>query len=315
MFRGTHDGYEAADGEPRTAIAPTSTPPDTRIETVAQPIVDTAQDTDEPSLTAAAPDPAWRGGRSLHELADLGPLPWTTVARVGAAAAAALAELHADGHTHGAVRPETVVACADGQAWIVDPVTAASIPARRAVRTSPEVARELSATPATDVFDLAVALLGLLGLPNDTRRVTSIDDADLPTAARQVLMGMLAERPDARLDAATAAGRLDAAARRHPSSTSDDGVVVALFPDADRHAESDEDRAEISLATLGLTALATPLAPQAATPRRLGILALSAVTILFAAMFTFASPAPEQPTDADPLVAIDGGVAAASAAP
>ncbi|QGG95015.1 serine/threonine-protein kinase [Actinomarinicola tropica] len=291
---------------------------------MAQLIVDTA-DPDPIDPADADAHAGWRGGRSLRDLADVAPLPWSTVARIGASVAAELAELHAAGRLHGAIRPDTVVAFADGRTWLVDADTATHLPTPGHVRLAPEVRAGEAPVPASDVYALAVCLLGLLGHRTDRQRVTALDaDSAVPPAGAQVLMGMLADRSEARLDAATAAGRLEASSRQHPSASAadlaglvdeDEGVVVPLFPEDE--GPTDAPTTAVPRTVAGLTTLAAPLSPRSATPRRLGVLALTAVTALFALLFTFASPAPDGGTgDVTSLVAVDDGAStSASASP
>lgn len=283
----------------------------------------------DPPTVDDAPAPRWRGARSLAELATEAPLPWDEVAAIGASVAAELAVLHADGTVHGRIRAETVIACPDGRTWLVDPTTAAAIPTVRPMRTAPEVREGATPTSAADVFALGVTLLGLLGHQIERQRVASIDDAatPLPEAGAQVLLGMLADRPEARLDAAAAAGRLEAAARQHPSSVppaTDESVVVPLFAaadDADADDHESDDHVEVEGSGGGASrrqipvALA-PLAPSVATPRRLGIVTGATVAVLFAMLFAFASPESPEAIDSSPVVAVgDHGLSSAPATP
>ena len=95
----------------------------------------------------------------LHER---GPLPEDEVRAVGAAAAAALARVHAAGLVHGDVKPANLLLSHDRELWLADFDAAAPADGQPLARQSPgRVPPDAAAVPSTDTKALALALVEL----------------------------------------------------------------------------------------------------------------------------------------------------------
>jgi eukaryotic-like serine/threonine-protein kinase len=107
-------------------------------------------------------------GHTLRAELGRGPLPAEEVARIGAQAAAALAEAHDHGLSHRDVSPDTVVLGRDGRTRVADlgVRNLAEITGTRADGTetywSPEQVRREPIGPPTDVYALGLTLLEAL---------------------------------------------------------------------------------------------------------------------------------------------------------
>lgn len=95
-------------------------------------------------------------------LHDLGPLPEGEVRAVGAAAAAALARVHAAGLVHGDVKPANLLLSHSRELWLADFDAACAADERPLKRFSPgRLPPGAPALPATDVAALGLALVEL----------------------------------------------------------------------------------------------------------------------------------------------------------
>jgi eukaryotic-like serine/threonine-protein kinase len=155
-----------------------------------------------------------------QSLAERGPLPLREVVRIGAEVADALAAAHAAGIVHRDVKPGNVLLAEDGSAKVTDfgisravedaTTTGTGMIAGTPAYLSPEVARGLPATYASDVFSLGATLYAAVeGTPpagtadNPMALLYRVAHGDLraPTRAgplTDLLTGMLQVDPERR---------------------------------------------------------------------------------------------------------------------
>ncbi|MBM7805129.1 serine/threonine protein kinase [Geodermatophilus bullaregiensis] len=202
--------------------------------------------------------------RSLQEVVQRhGPLPWTTVARIGLDVLAALEAAHAVGIVHRDVKPANVLVGRDCAAHLTDfgiavatgdpSITTAGAVIGSPPFMSPERARGEDAGPATDLWSLGATLYtaveGRLAFQRAEPMATLfavVSDDPAPTeragALEPVLRGLLTKDPAARMD-------VPAARRELRRALSGSGLDTAWTPpDTD---ESDDSPTAGDGAALG----------------------------------------------------------------
>jgi serine/threonine protein kinase len=188
-------------------------------------------------------------GPTLAEELRYGPLPSDRVAEIGIALADGLAYVHSQGLIHRDVKPANVLISADGRVHLADfgisrlvnasHVTNAGEVVGTPAYFAPEQVAGEPVGPPADVYALGLVLLECLtgrreyeGAPMEVAmarlsRPPAIA-ATLPVAWRDVLGGMTARLPSARLSASQVADRL----RRLSGLATDSTVVMGAPPAA-----------------------------------------------------------------------------------
>jgi serine/threonine protein kinase len=168
-------------------------------------------------------------GWTLRAEVHRGVLPPGEVARIGARAAAALAEAHDHGLTHRDVSPDTVVLTRDGRTRVAElgvaglsEIAGGPGGGPEAYRSPEQVRREPIGPPA-DVYALGLTLLEALsgrveypggGWEAASARLTRppVVPNDVPASMARALLAMTATAPGERPSARESAGMLDSAA-------------------------------------------------------------------------------------------------------
>jgi len=171
------------------------------------------------------------GGELLSAARSAAPLPMDAVARIGARIADALAELHARGFVHGALRPDIVLCDTAGlRAWLVDLADARPLPLvdapvarslERLVYGAPEQTGriERAVDQRADLYALGVLLYELLCGATPFQSDDALElihrhlaveplspsqrDARIPPMLSALVMRMLAKSPDERYQTAS----------------------------------------------------------------------------------------------------------------
>ncbi|HVT22397.1 MAG TPA: serine/threonine-protein kinase [Mycobacteriales bacterium] len=188
-------------------------------------------------------------GPTLAEELRYGALPSDRVAEIGIALADGLAYVHSQGLIHRDVKPANVLISADGRVHLADFGIARLVDASHVTNAgevvgtpayfAPEQVTGEPVGPPADVYSLGLVLLECLtgrreyeGQPMEVamariNRPPAIP-ANLPTAWRDVLGGMTARLPSARLSASHVAERL----RRVSEPVTDATVAMGIPPAA-----------------------------------------------------------------------------------
>jgi serine/threonine protein kinase len=188
-------------------------------------------------------------GPTLAEELRYGALPSDRVAEIGIALADGLAYVHSQGLIHRDVKPANVLISADGRVHLADfgiarlvdasHITSAGEVVGTPAYFAPEQVTGEPVGPPADVYSLGLVLLECLtgrreyeGAPMEVAmaRVSRppVVPASLPVAWRDLLGGMTARLPNARLSASHVADRL----RRLSGVVTDSTVAMGLPPAA-----------------------------------------------------------------------------------
>jgi serine/threonine protein kinase len=188
-------------------------------------------------------------GPTLAEELRYGALPSDRVAEIGIALADGLAYVHSQGLIHRDVKPANVLISADGRVHLADFGIARLVDASHVTNAgevvgtpayfAPEQVTGEPVGPPADVYSLGLVLLECLtgrreyeGAPMEVAmaRVSRPPavPASLPVAWRDLLGGMTARLPNARLSASHVADRL----RRLSGLVTDSTVAMGLPPEA-----------------------------------------------------------------------------------
>ena len=181
---------------------------------------------------------------ALPDLVANGPLPIGDVIVLGQILSSVLAEAHDAGLVHGGVTPSNVLERSSGQPALADFGLALRLRFPRdlmgdAAYTAPEVLRDGELSEQADVYGLgAVLYLALTGRPPFPARTGESADGvvlrvlrepppdvsgrDVPPALTGLLQRMMAKDPDARPDAVTVVGELEALLSGAQSEPEDD---------------------------------------------------------------------------------------------
>lgn len=200
-------------------------------------VYDLAEEADESFLIME-----YLPARSLSQvLAERGPLAPVEVARIGAEVADALAAAHAAGVVHRDVKPGNVLLTADGTVKVTDfgisrvveeaTATGTGMIAGTPAYLSPEVARGLPATYASDVFSLGATLFTAVeGTPP-----AGTDDNPMAVLYRVAQGDLRAPTPGGPLSGPlTEMLRLDPAERPSMAEVRDRLTAVTSLPPAGR---------------------------------------------------------------------------------
>jgi serine/threonine protein kinase len=189
-------------------------------------------------------------GPTLARELELGPLPVDQVADIGGMLSGALAYVHAQGLVHRDIKPANVLMSPDGRVHLTDFGIARLVAASHVTRTgdvlgtpayfAPEQVTGEPVGPPADVYALGLVLLECLtgrreydGTPMEaalarTNRQPNVPPS-LPAAWRDLLVGMTARSPSARLTAEQVSDRL----ARMAGGVSDATMAMPLVPAVD----------------------------------------------------------------------------------
>ncbi|HVS69235.1 MAG TPA: serine/threonine-protein kinase [Mycobacteriales bacterium] len=240
-------------------------------------------------------------GPTLAEELRYGALPSDRVAEIGMALADGLAYVHSQGLIHRDVKPANVLMSADGRVHLADfgiarlvdssHITNAGEVVGTPAYFAPEQVAGEPVGPPVDVYALGLVLLECLtgrreyegpAMEVAMARLSRppVIPASLPVPWRDLLGGMTARLPNARLSAAQVGDRL----RRLSGLATDSTVAMGVPPAAPPTVAMSAPTAVMPAATTGVEPRPAPVAERRLWPWVVGLLILAAVVAAIVAL-------------------------------